>query len=343
MDNAVILSEGAFGTIDGKTGNGLVRYTTRYKISSVIDSTKAGKDSGQVLSGKRNGVPIVSTVVEGVERGANTLIIGVATDGGFLPVNYRSYVSEALQRGMNVVSGLHEFLSDDPEFKGIAERSGSNIVDVRKIFLNWKYMFTGKIFNVESFRIAVLGTDSAIGKRTTAVIVTNNFKKKGVNAVMLGTGQTAWMQGFDHTVVIDSMINDFIPGGLEKVAVEAWEQEHPDVMFIEGQGSVLHPAYPGSFEIIGALKPDGIILQHAPRRLVFDGFPEYPIPDLAKYIRILEMLSDRKVIAISINRENMNSDEVAEEISKLEARFGIPVFDPLNSQPQKLIEAVDYP
>ncbi len=160
---------------------------------------------------------------------------------------------------------------------------------------------------------------------------------------MVGTGQTAWMQGFDHTVVIDSMINDFIPGGLEKVAVEAWEQEHPDVMFIEGQGSVLHPAYPGSFEIIGALKPDGIILQHAPRRLVFDGFPEYPIPDLEKYIRILEMLSDRKVIAISINRENMNHNEVAEEIMKLEARFDIPVFDPLNSQPQKLIEAVDYP
>ncbi|MCW6168367.1 MAG: DUF1611 domain-containing protein [Thermoplasmatales archaeon] len=338
MDNAVILSEGAFGTIDGKTGNGLVRYTTRYKVSSVIDSTRAGKDSGQVLSGRRNGIPIVSTVVEGVEKGANTLIIGVATDGGFLPLNYRSYVSEALQRGMNVVSGLHEFLSDDPEFKAIAEKSGSNIVDVRKIFLNWKYMFTGKIFNVESFRIAVLGTDSAIGKRTTAVIVANNFKKKGVNAVMLGTGQTAWMQGFKHTTVLDSMINDFVPGGLEKIAVDAWEEEHPEVMVVEGQGSVLHPVYPGSFEIIGAIRPDAIILQHAPKRKYFDGFPSMKIPDLEKYIKILELLSEKKVIAISLNSEGMTRSEVREEIANLENRFGIPVFDPFDFTPSLIQE-----
>lgn len=338
MDNAVILSEGAFGTIDGKTGNGLVRYTTRYKVTSVIDSTKKGMDSGIVISGKRNGIPIVSTVEEGMERGADTLVVGVATDGGFLPVNYRSYIAEALERGMNVVSGLHEFLSCDPEFSAIAKKSGSKITDVRKIFLDWKYMFTGKIFGVESHRIAVLGTDSAIGKRTTAVIVTNNLKKKGINTVMLGTGQTAWMQGFKHTAVIDAMINDFLPGGLEKIAVDAWEEEHPDVMIAEGQGSVLHPVYPGSFEIIGALRPDAIILQHAPKRKYFDGFPTMKIPDLGKYIKILELLSEKKVIAISINSEGMTRDEVREEIVNLENRFGIPAFDPFDFTPSLIQE-----
>ncbi len=334
----MILSEGAFGTIDGKTGNGLVRYTTRYKVTSVIDSTKNGMDSGLILSGKRNGIPIVSTVDEGIENGADTLVVGVATDGGFLPLSYRKYIVEALERGMNVVSGLHEFLSCDPEFSELARKSGSGITDVRKIFLDWKYMFTGKIFSVESHRIALLGTDSAIGKRTTAVIVTNNLKKKGVSTVMLGTGQTAWMQGFKHTTVIDAMINDFLPGGLEKIAVDAWEEEHPDVMIVEGQGSVLHPVYPGSFEIIGATRPDAIILQHAPRRKYFDGFPTMKIPDLGKYIKILELLSDRKVIAISLNSEGMTKDEVREEIVNLENRFGIPVFDPFDFTPSLVQE-----
>ncbi len=343
MDNAVVLAEGVFGTTYGKTANGLVRYTRRFRVTSVIDSTKYGQDAGAVLTGVPNNIPIISSVSEGIRLGADTLVVGIATDGGYIPPEYRHFITDALSSGLNVVSGLHEFISDDPEFAAAAARNGCIITDVRKMFRDMKPPYTGRVREIGARRIAVLGTDSAIGKRTTAVILTNTLKQKGIAASMVGTGQTAWMQGFDHTVVIDSMINDFIPGGLEKVAVEAWEQEHPDVMFIEGQGSVLHPAYPGSFEIIGALRPDGIILQHAPRRLVFDGFPEYPIPDLAKYIRILEMLSGRKVIAISINRENMKSDEVAEEISKLEARFGIPVFDPLNSQPQKLIEAVDYP
>ena len=189
--------------------------------------------------------------------------------------------------------------------------------------------FTGKIWDVKSKKIAVLGTDSAIGKRTTAVYLNEEIKKRGKSSTMIGTGQTAWMQGFPYTVVIDSMINDFVAGGIESVIVEAWEKEAPDYMFLEGQGSVLHPAYPGSFEIIAAGKPEAIILQHAPRRVDYDGFPGIKIPPLDKFIRILEELSDKKVIGIAINREGLTQEEIDEAGKDLEKKYGLPAFDPL--------------
>lgn len=342
MDNAVVLAEGVFSTTYGKTANGLVRYTTRFRIVAVIDSTRAGQDAGAVLTGRTLGIPVISTVDEALELGAETLVVGVATDGGYIPEEYRKYIRDAINHGMNIVSGLHEFVSDDGEFSELASRTGSKITDVRKMFRDIRPPYTGEIREVGSYRIAVLGTDSAIGKRTTAVIMTNGLQRSGISSVMIGTGQTAWMQGFKHTVVVDSMINDFIPGGLEKVTVEAWREEKPDIMFIEGQGSVLHPAYPGSFEIIGACRPDAIILQHAPKRLYFDGFTDQKIPDLDRYIHILELLSNKKVIAISLNRENMSDEEVRYEIETLQARFGIPVFDPLNTPPTSIVQIMEH-
>ncbi len=329
MDNAVVLAEGVFGTTYGKTANGLVRYSSRFRISSVIDSRFHGKDAGAILAGRRNGIPIVSSVDQGRALGADTLIVGVATDGGYMPDLYRAFVSDAIRKGMNIVSGLHEFISDDPEFSSLASVSGSRITDVRKMFGNLKLPFTGKIEEVKARKIAVLGTDSAIGKRTTAVFLTREMNRAGHRSVMVGTGQTSWMQGFKYTVVVDSMINDFIPGALEEMTYQAWMNEKPEYIFIEGQGSVLHPAYPGSFEIIGACRPDGIILQHAPARKYFDGFEKFKIPELEKYIRILEDLSGRRVIALSLNTENMSRSDVFREKASLESRLGIPVFDPL--------------
>ncbi|MGC8608798.1 MAG: DUF1611 domain-containing protein [Thermoplasmata archaeon] len=329
MENASILSEGVFSTTYGKTANGLVRYSKRYKISSVIDSRYAGKDSGTVLSGKANNIPIVSNVEESIAHGAGTLIVGIASDGGILPESYRPYIRTAINYGMNIVSGLHEFISDDPEFSKLAARSKSKIIDVRKLFKDKKYFFTGKINDVKAKKIAVLGTDSAIGKRTTAIYLNRAMNTIGKKSVMIGTGQTSWMQGFRYTVVMDAIVNDFVAGALESVTVDAWNRERPDYIFVEGQGSILHPAYPGGFEIIGATRPDAIILQHAPMRKYFDGFEGYQIPPLDKYIKILELLSNKRVIAIALNTENMNESMIKEEKSRLESVYGIPVFDPL--------------
>ena len=329
MEKAVVLSEGCFATTYGKTANGLVRYSKRYDIVAVIDSRYYGMDAGYVLMGRQNGIRIVSTIQEAKALGATTLIIGVATDGGYLPVEYRQYVSTAIEEGMNIVNGLHQYISNDNEFSKLAKIYDVEITDIRKIFNNYEYSFTGKIQEVKSKKIAVLGTDSAIGKRTTAVYLNDAMNRKKKQSELIGTGQTSWMQGFPYTVVMDSIINDFVAGSLEYITYKAWQEKHPEYMFLEGQGSILHPAYPGGFEIIGAMRPDAIILQHAPKRKFYDGFPEYPIEPLEKYIKVLELVSNKKVIAISLNTENMEKSEIEVEKTKLEKIYNIPVFDPL--------------
>ncbi len=330
MKKAAVLAEGFLGTTYGKTANGLCRFTTRFDVVAAIDSTKKGQPIGEIVPKANAKIRIVGNVREAIELGANTMVVGVATDGGFLPENYRPIITNAIESGMEIVSGLHEFISDDPEFVKLSKENNVTITDVRKIFMSRRDFYTGRIREVRSKRIAVLGTDSAIGKRTTAVYLNESMKKLNHSSVMIGTGQTAWMQGFPYTVVIDSMINDFVAGGIESAILEAWDKEHPQYMFLEGQGSVLHPAYPGSFEIIAAGKPDGIILQHAPSRLNYDGF-DIPIPPMEKFIKILKLLSDREVIGISLNTENMNKGQIKEEIERLQSKFSIPVFDPLDS------------
>lgn len=339
MDSAIILSEGVFGNTYGKTANGLVRYSQRYSIKGVIDSKLKGKDAGEVLTGRKNGIPIVSSIEEGLKLHPDTMIVGIATDGGFLPENYRRYVREAINSGLNIVSGLHEFLSDDREFSSLARNRNVKITDVRKIFRDNKVSFTGRINEVKSKRIAVLGTDSAIGKRTTAVFLNREMNRMGRKSVMIGTGQTAWMQGFPYTIVLDAIINDFVAGSLEAVTVEAWEKEKPEYMFLEGQGSIIHPAYPGSYEIIGACRPKYVVLQHAPARLFYDGFEQFRIPPLDRYIRAIELISEAKVIAISVNGENLTPEQLKESIADTENLTGIHTFDPL-SDLRKTIEYI---
>lgn len=331
MEDAVVLAESVFGTTYGKTANGLVRFSRRYNVRYVVDSSHAGEDAGMILNGKKCGIPVVPTLPVNVDPPLSTLVVGVATDGGVLPPKYRKFIADGLKSGLNVVSGLHEFLSDDPEFSKLASKNGRTITDVRKMFRDRKDVFTGRILKVKSKKIAVLGTDSAVGKRTTSVFLSESMKRRGNTSEMIGTGQTSWMQGFKYTIVLDAIINDFVSGALETVTVDAWNDLHPDYMFLEGQGSVLHPAYPGSFEIIGALHPDAIVLQHSPKRLYYDGFEQFKIPPLEKYIRILELLSDKKVIAVAVNRDDMTNSEMLDYMETVEKNYGIPAFDPLGN------------
>ncbi len=339
MSGAVILSEGVLGNTYGKTANGLCRFSERYRIVAVIDSTKIGQKLTDLVPLANPNIKIISSVKEAADMGCDTLIMGVATDGGYIPDNFKKLIMEGIKAGMNIVSGLHEYVGTIPEFAREAEKKGVTITDVRRMFSERRDMFTGRIWKIKSKRIAVLGTDSAVGKRTTAVYLNREINKKGHSSVMIGTGQTAWMQGFKHTLVVDSMINDFIPGGIESTILEAYDQEHPEYMILEGQGSVLHPVYPGSFELISAGSPHAIILQHSPSRKSFDGFDDIKMPPLERFISILELLSDRKVIAITLNRENLTVAQVKREKEKLMEKFMIPVLDPLN-EPDRLAEIV---
>lgn len=345
---AIVYCDGAFGTLNGKTAHGLVRRTERYRVLSVVDSRQPEGDAGQLLDGRPRGIPVRATVHEAVtaaregDTPATHLVMGLAPEGGRLPPHARADVAAAIRLGLNVDSGLHDFLSDDPELAGLAREHGVTLRDVRKPPPRESlHFFTGRIEEVESGRVAVLGTDSAVGKRTTAWLLVDALRAASRSAVLVGTGQTAWMQGARYGVVLDSLVNDFVTGEVEHAVVRAWEAEHPGVIVVEGQGSLMNPAYPGGYEILAAARPHAIVLQHAPRRREYDGFPGYPIHPLEIQIEALELISGRPVVAITVNHEGLSPDEVPGVCEEIAGATGIPAVDPLLAGVEPLVEALE--
>lgn len=332
--NAVIYCEGSFGTPNGKTAHGLVRRTTRYHVLSILDSKYAGSDAGQILDGKPNGLLIYHNLQAAMDAALKTgspathFVMGLAPDGGRLSPEHRKAVIEAIEAGLHVDSGLHDFLSENTDFITLAKRNGVRIRDVRKTPPRDElHFFSGKIEQVTSLKVAVLGTDSAVGKRTTAWLLADAFQAAGYSAELIGTGQTAWMQGVRYCIILDSLINDFVSGEVEHAVWTAWNEVHPDVIIIEGQGSLMNPAYPGGFEILAAGRPDAVVLQHAPRRKEYDGFPGYPIQPLDVQIRAIELLSGKPVVAIAINHENLSKNDIPEACEAIHKQTDLPAFD----------------
>jgi uncharacterized NAD-dependent epimerase/dehydratase family protein len=241
--------------------------------------------------------------------------------------------------GLNVASGLHDFLTNDPELVALAAANKCRIKDVRKTpDRDQLHFFTGDIEKVKCLKLAVLGTDSAVGKRTTAWLLVHGFRKAGLKAEMIGTGQTAWMQGAKYSMIMDSCINDFVSGEIEHAVVSAYKNEHPDVIVIEGQGSLMNPAYPGGFEILAAGRPDYVVLQHAPKRKEYDGFPGYKLHGLKEQIRAIEMISAKKVIAVTLNHEGMKTKEIPAACAKITKETGLPCFDVLAFGAEELVK-----
>lgn len=334
--NAIVYCEGAFDTTYGKTAHGLVRRTRRYTIVGVVDSRYAGKDAGQVLDGKPKGIPIFADIRQAVEASAASstpathLVIGLAPDGGRLPPSARQEVANAIQLGLNIDSGLHDFLTEDAEIVALAVKHGVTLRDVRKTPPRSElHAFTGKIEQVDCLKVAVLGTDSAVGKRTTAWLLIDGFEAAGKRVEMIGTGQTAWMQGVRYGVIMDSLINDFGAGEIEHAVWSAWNEQHPDVIVLEGQGSLMNPAYPGGFELLAAGRPDVVVVQHAPARRDYDGFPGYPLHPLEKQIQAVELISGKPVVAITLNHEDMDEAAVVEACRAIERSTGLLTRDVL--------------
>ena len=192
------------------------------------------------------------------------LIFGVAPADGLLSPAQREVLLDAIARGMHIINGLHEFLNDDPEFVAASLLAGVTILDVRRPKEKDLQLFSGRIFDVTCPRIAVLGTDGAIGKRTTATILVQALNDRGIKAVMVGTGQTTLIQGGKYGVALDAIVPQFCSGEMEDQVVAAFEGEDPDVIIVEGQGALSHPAYLTSAYILRGSRPAGVILQHAP-------------------------------------------------------------------------------
>ncbi len=345
--NAIAYCEGAFGTTNGKTAHGLVRRSERYNLLSVVDSRHAGKDAGELLDGKPNGISVhkdIPTATAEAERSgpsATHLVIGLAPDGGRMSPRCRRDVVEGVRLGLSIVSGLHDYVSEDAELIALAKQHGVTLHDVRKMPpRNMLHAFTGKIEQVDSLKVAVLGTDSAVGKRTTAWKVVDGFRNAHSTAELIGTGQTAWLQGARYSIILDTLINDFLAGEIEHAVWSAWNDLQPDVIVLEGQGSMMNPAYPGGYELLAAGRPDVVILQHAPARKDYDGFPGYPIHPVNRQIQAIELISGKPVVAITLNHENLSDDGLARAADELRAATGLPVCDVLRDGVDPVLEAL---
>lgn len=345
---AIIITDGDFEDIHAKTAHGLVRTSNRFDIKGIIASKQAGRDAGEVLDGRNRGIPIhtsIKSYLGEVDETAKYCVVGVATHGGVVTPSVKKSMKEALENGMSIICGLHEFAGDIPELAELAEQKGLEIKDVRRPKPKSEMKFwSGEIRQVTSVKIAVLGTDCALGKRTTARFLQEEMRGRGHASEMIYTGQTGWMQGSDYGFVFDSTFNDFVSGEIENAMVKCFREVNPDFMFIEGQSALRNPMGPCGSEFIISAMPDGIILQHSPIRKVFDGAEvygdAYTIPPIEDEIKLIEMFGG-KVLAVTLNTMNMPEKDAREFAKANSDRLGIPVILPKEDGVEELVPLLE--
>lgn len=343
-EKALVFSENEFGKIDGKVANGLVRHSELYKIVGVIDSTKAGLDAGECLDGMKKGIPIFQSIDDALNNLGyipKYFIYGIAPLTPFLDKEQRKVIVSAMEKGMDIVNGLPEFFTDDKEFMQKASEYGVKIYDFRKSPQRKDlHIFSGSIFKIKTPVIVVTGTDCAVGKRTTARILINDLKKKGVNAVFITTGQTGLLQGAKYGIALDVLTSGFATGEVENAIVNAVATEQPDIIIVEGQGALSHPAFTSSSAILRGALPNAIIIQHPPKRKNHCDYPNIPMPTLESEIKLNEVFSKSKVIAITLNHEDMTDAELEDTIIEYEDRYKLPATDVLKYGSDKIIKKI---
>jgi len=341
---AVVYCEGNFAGLDGKTAHGLVRFCEAFKIRAIIDSQSAGNDAGLLLDGVSNGIPIVTDLGKALALPgprATTFIYGMAPADGLYGKDDRRALLMAMASGLNLVSGMREFLNDDTEFALAAAHHKVSIRDVRRPpALKDLRLFSGSIARAQCIRIAVLGTDGAIGKRTTATLLVQALNDSGIHAVLVSTGQTGLIQGGRYGIPLDAIPSQFCSGEVEAAVVEAYCNEHPAVIVIEGQGALSHPAYLSSSFILRGSQPQAVVLQHAPARRQLSDFPFLPMPTPASEIRLIEAFAPTRVIGLTLNHEGMDDAEVSAAIALYAAELAIPVTDAVSRAPSALVAMV---
>lgn len=341
---ALIYCDKQFSLADGKTASALVRHSELYTIVGVIDSALAGCDAGDVLGQGHSKIPIFLDLKDALKHLKNSpdcYIYGKAPLEAYIPIAERLLIIEAMKQGMDIISGLHQFFSDDQEFTQIAQQYNVKIQDIRKppslANLN---IFTGAISQIDIPIIAILGTDCACGKMTTAVELNMALNHRGIRSVLVATGQTSLMQGSIYGVSIDALISQFVIGEIEHSVLQAFAQEQPDIILLEGQSAVSHPAFMSSIGILKGSMANGVVLQHPPARKARCDFPQLPMPSVDSEINLIEAISAAKVIAITLSHENLSTQELDLIIDRYEQELKLPTTDVLEYGCQKLIEAL---
>ena len=338
---AVILTNGFLTLDDAKTAHGLIRGTERYEILGVVDSAENEcKDAGEILDGKHRNIPVFGSLKSAKKalKNIDFLIIGVATIGGILPENMLKIIEEAIKSGISIVNGLHEYLSEKPEIASMALENGVSLVDIRKPKTRKDLHFwTGEIFKVEAPIIAVIGMDCGMGKRTTARLIKQACEAENMNAQMIFTGQTGWLQGGKYGFIFDSTLNDFVSGELENAIVNCWKETHADLILLEGQSSLRNPSGPCGIELLISGNAKNVVLVHAPKRKYFDKDPHWgEIPSVESEIELIEKLGS-KVIALALNTEDCSEEEYQNYQKYYENALKIPVLLPIQEGVEQIL------
>jgi uncharacterized NAD-dependent epimerase/dehydratase family protein len=340
-NNAIIITGGYLDTLSAKTAHGLIRGTDRFNIVGVIDYKHPGKDAGEILDGKNRNIPIYVSVQDFLASGqrAQYCVVGVATKGGVIPESLKSILKDALENGFNLVNGLHEYVSDIPELAELAKQKGLDIIDVRKPKkVKDLHFWSGKIKEVKCPKIAVLGTDCALGKRTTTRFLVEAMRKAGYKAEMIYTGQTGWMQGAKYGFVFDSTLNDFISGEMEHAVVTCYHEAKPDIIFIEGQSALRNPSGPAGSEWIVSADADGVVLQHNPGRKQYKDMDYYPayLPEPKDEIALIKIYG-APTVALTLNTARMTTQDARNYADQYKKELGIPVVLPLEDGVDSLV------
>lgn len=331
---AVVLAESEFGETGGKTANGVVMHSEVFDVRAVVDTETAGRSPTDVLN--KPGAPDVP-IVESVERAldkapeAEALVIGVAPAGGDLPDAWVSDIEYAIRSGCDIVSGLHVFLSEQRRWTDLADEYGARLFDVRKPPADDELRVgDGSVDDVDADVVLTLGTDCAIGKRTTTFELYRAARAAGLDAGWVATGQTGIMVGAHEGVVVDRVPADFTAGVVEDM-VAAVGAEH-DLVFVEGQASLTHRAYSGvTLSILHGSWPDAVVLADEPGRTKRTHFEAFEVDGVARERALIEELSDASVVALSTWGDP--SDE--------QTRHGLPAANVYTTDgPAALLDAV---
>ena len=332
----VLLTDGYCDPVTAKTASCLLRYCPD-EVVAVLDGTATGRTAADIL-GVGGAIPVIDRLA--AAPGATELVIGIAPPGGRVPAAWRPVLLEALGRGMTVVSGLHDFLADDPELVAAATRHGGRIVDVRR---NDERDVANRLGLREACtRLLTIGTDCSIGKMVAAVELTRALTRSGVDAKFIATGQTGIMVEGDGCP-IDRVISDFVNGAVEKLVLA---HQHHDVLVVEGQATITHPRYSAvSLGLLHGAQPHGMILVHEPGRMHHGGLPHVALPSLprtiAAYEHMAEFSGGGKVIAVALNTRLLDADTAARERRRIGTELGLPVADPIRDGSDDLVDAVE--
>ena len=340
---AIVYTHGMLNLDFAKTAHGLIRGTERYRILAIIDHKFAGMELRDVINGEMPSIPIydsIGTAFNMIDERIDYFIIGVTLTGGRIPQDMLPILKAAIQSEMHLVNGSHQFLKDIPEIAALAKECQVDLIDVRKPKPKSELSYwTGRVRQVKTPKIAILGTDSAIGKRTTCALLTERANIAGLRAEMIYTGQTGWMLGNKYGFILDATVNDFITGELEKALVTCYREAEPQLIFIEGQSALRSPVGPCGAEFLISGQVNGVILQHKPSREYYQDTDEMPvmIPSLKSEVELIKMYGV-ETLAITLNTDGLSKAQAMHYKEIYAQELGIPVVAPLTEGVDELID-----